>query len=670
MKNAQRQIFYFNQPLFVLTLGIAVGIFIQSSLEISELSLVVGLVASLPFWAGIFLWFKKGIKIATFCFAIWVGAFLQMTSNQRLNPEHYTRILQIGTLYALQGEVQSIKGKNAVIQLQMQRETPVSGKISLRFKDSLPRNFLGKRLLFYTRLLPIEPPKNPFEFDYQQYMKRRNVFWQGNALEFQLVGEGGFSLEIVAQKFRSRLISALAKYHFSEQSRAVMGALLLGYRDEIQPDIYQNYADAGAIHLLAISGLHIGILVGGWMLLLNIFFPRNRYKWIKITLILSFLWCYALLTGLSPSVVRATTMFSFLSITQGQRLRKGRYDALVLSAFVLLIFNPNWLFEVGFQLSYAAVFSIVTFFPVFQPFAPKNKVLKIPYDIFCVSLAAQLGVMPLSLYYFHQFPGLFFVTNLQILPFLGVILGAGIFILILAYFDILPEFVAVFYDKIIGLMNAIVAKIAGVEAFIFRDVFFTPALLVISVCGVVALGLWVLFGKKKYVFAFLLAVLGVECCVLYDAYREGNRQNIIVYSDYHQLVMSVQQGAFWEIFSEENSAQSLQKYVRGIKRNFQPQQIVFKELPPMLQTPKETFLIVSEPYYLPEVLPAPIYLILTNSPPIHLGKFLQNCPNVKMVIASGHNKKWVVAQWEKTCQQKKIPFHWVSEKESLKINLY
>ena len=176
------------------------------------------------------------------------------------------------------------------------------------------------------------------------------------------------------------------------------------------------------------------------MILLYIFDPIKRLlkseKGINV-LIIIMLWGFAFLTGLSPSVIRAVTMFSFFAFAKIINRDTNAINTLFLSYFTLLVINPNWLFHVGFQLSYLAVFFILWLVPIWNKFYyPKHLILKKFWGIITVTLAAQIGIIPLSLFYFHQFPGLFILTNLIVLPVIGLILCLGILLIFLSSFKI------------------------------------------------------------------------------------------------------------------------------------------------------------------------------------------------------------------------------------------
>ena len=204
-------------------------------------------------------------------------------------------------------------------------------------------------------------------------------------------------------------------------------------------------------------------------------------------------------------------MFSFVAYAFYLNRPSNTYNILALSMFfILLVFNPLLLFDVGFQMSYAAVFAIVWIYPLLQKFwNPKKWLLKYVWQLLSVSIAAQIGVLPISLYYFHQFPGLFFISNLLIVPFLGLILGLGIVVIALILLNLAPNILIEIYDSLIGSMNTIIGWVAQQEAFIFKNIPFDTAQLMLSYCLIIAL-IWVLTKVTfKRTIVLLICLLGL-----------------------------------------------------------------------------------------------------------------------------------------------------------------
>ncbi len=187
---------------------------------------------------------------------------------------------------------------------------------------------------------------------------------------------------------------------------------MLGYRDYMNADIVQAYASSGALHVLSVSGLHVGVLFLALQFIFSWMDKYRKLKWVKVMLVLSVMFFYAVLTGLSPSVLRAVVMFTFFVIAKVLNRDNNMYNVLGVSCLLLLFWNPYLITEIGFKLS-LAVLGIVVLYPILQPILTfKNKIMKGAWSITCLSIAAQIATFPISLYYFHQFPNLFLISNL------------------------------------------------------------------------------------------------------------------------------------------------------------------------------------------------------------------------------------------------------------------
>ncbi|SFF69767.1 competence protein ComEC [Salegentibacter agarivorans] len=408
----------------------------------------------------------------------------------------------------------------------------VKGKILLSIsKDSINKELVpGMKLLVPYKLKNIAEPLNPYRFNYRNYMQKQRVEKQlqvGDS-EIKIINEKEESAVSYASKLREKIIKKLPETKIEKNELAIIQALLLGQRQDISKEIYEEYAAAGAIHNLAVSGLHVGII----LLILNwLFKPFNYFKnglIFKTILLIILMWGFAILAGLSPSVVRAVTMFSFIPIGMQMRRKTSVLNSLFISLFILLLVNPYFIFQVGFQLSYLAVFAIVTIQPkLFKLWQPKFKITKYFWGLLSVSIAAQIGVLPLSLFYFHQFPGLFFLSNLVVLPVLGIILGLSILVILLSLLNLLPNFIAETYGKLISLMNQFISWVAGKEEFVFTDIHFniwqnlSAYLLIISF-------ILLLYQKsfRNLVF-FLCGILIFQNSMLYSKMQNSTSESIV-----------------------------------------------------------------------------------------------------------------------------------------------
>ena len=446
------------------------------------------------------------------------------------------------------------------------------------------------RLVFVGKYTPISPPKNPYQFNYKRYMERKGVYGRTEVVAFSVVKNNTTGFMGSIARTRSHLAIVIDKY-FNQESSALLKTLVLGKRTDLDNEVYQHYVDAGAVHILAISGLHVGIITAILLLLLQKMPNLGFYRPLRYFILLAGLWTFAFIAGASPSVLRATVMFSFVGLSTLIRRKQGRFDALMLSMLFLLLINPYYLYDVGFQLSYAAVFSIMKFYPVMRKWwQPENKYLQWIWSLFLVGLSAQIVVLPISLYYFHQFPILFFVSNLVVVPLLQPILIGGIIALCLGSFGILPYAIVFVLEKLIALMNFLVAFIAHQETFIIRNIPFTTPLLLSSLLTVFILIVFVHFRKYKVLVALLLSVLLFQGVLFYHKYKLETTEEMLVFSKYKQKVITIRQGDKLSIYQTDTI--SPDPVVMNYIKNKGISNIELKKMPYILRFKQKNYLLM------------------------------------------------------------------------------
>ena len=622
-----------NFPLLLIVLGFIFGIIFQDNFLISiNYSILLSFISVFLVYFSFFI-LNKYTKITTFTFSFFLGILLYSIHYEPNIKNNYTLILSQNKEYTLQGIIEDVKNNNLSIKLQFADNYKVTGKISLHIKDSISVNEIGKSILFKTKLTSISSVKNPYQFDYQKYMQRKYIYWQGHTDEYKVQNKTSFSLILWAKRLQNYLATSLDNYPFSNESRGIIKALVLGVRSDIDSETYQEYIDAGAVHILAISGLHIGIITILITKIVNLFLPKRR-KIIKIAIVFSILLTYAFIAGLSASVLRAVIMFGAYSIAELLGNKRARYDSLIFSIFVLLLFKPNFLFDVGFQLSYAAVLSILLFLPLYNRyFIYKNLIFNTISDTIKVSIAAQIGIIPLSLFYFHQFAGLFLVTNIIILPFLGIILGIGIFVVILANFQVLPLWLVKIYDFLIFSMNYVIENISSYKTMIISDVYFDKMMLFISFFFIGSLLFYLYLRKIKYLYLTLISVIFFQIYLIFDKYKEQKISQIIVFNQYKQTLLAKQDNG---------------------------KNIDYQCLNNILSVKGKNILIIDEVIYIDDSIKAD-YVLLCNSPKINLEKFIEK-KSIKVLVVDGSNFPTMVKKWQKTAEKYNIPFHYTQEK--------
>lgn len=608
--------------------------------------------------------------ITTFCIGILTQTFHQ--KNNHLN--HYSN-LDIDKEVTLQLKIHKYLNTG---QYYDRYEVDIldidnhmsSGRVILNInKDSL-HEILNIDEVYTSKSLlrEILPPLNPNQFHYKNYLKKKHIYHQLyiKPTELFMLSNSINTIYGFANSLRKKINESLKKHLFKDDELSIINALLLGQRQDISDEVYTNYTNAGAIHILAVSGLHIGIILLLLNLLLKPIENLKKGQTIKLIVIIILLWCFAVIAGLSASVVRAVTMFSFIAYAMHIKRATNIYNILALSMFFLLLFKPSFLFDVGFQLSYVAVFAIVWIQPMlYKLWKPNFKAVDYVWQLFTVTLAAQFGILPISLFYFHQFPGLFFVSNLVIIPFLGFILGMGILVMILATLNILPQFIANLYGSIISLMNSFITWIANQEGFLFRDISFNWKQLITAYILIICFILLLKKPKPRRVISFLIAVLIFQGVLIYNKYDTVQNQKFIVFHKSRHTLLASHIGNQLILNNQDYENDNIiNNYKIGNNIN-SVESNSFQNIYSLKE--KKLLVIDSLGVYKIKNL-NPEYVLLTNSPKINLTRLIDSL-HPKQIIADGNNYKSYIENWKATCLKEKIPFHSTNEKGAFIIEL-
>jgi competence protein ComEC len=554
-----------------------------------------------------------------------------------------------------------------VVEIIQTDSVKTRGKVVLNVqKDSLVNRLKVDNLLFTKPdFKEINSPLNPHQFNYKNYLAKQGIHQQLflENHQFKKVGFSAFSLKGISAKFRNHVEESLKKYNFKADELAVINALLLGQRQDISKELVSDYSRAGAIHILAISGLHVGII----LLILNWFFKPleklKKGKYIKTFLVVLFLWMFAFVAGLSASVVRAVTMFTFLSIGLSFRRKNIIEFSLISSMFLLLIVKPMFLFDVGFQLSYLAVFGIIWIQPkLFKIYNPRFIIDKKVWELITVSVAAQAGILPLSLFYFHQFPSLFLLSNLIIIPFLGAILIGGIVIIFLSLVGFLPQFLASIYGFIISLMNNFVNWISHQEQFLLKEIS-------VSLLMMIASYVFIIFGTRffmdrstKRVVYLLISIIIVQSVFVYEEYQKTNKKEFVVFHKSKNSVFGIREGEELLVLHNLDSLEIKKSNMMTSYRIGESVTQTFKtnHSNNVFQFDKENILLVdSLGIYQLTNLKKPV-VVLQYSPKINLSRLIQTI-KPSQIIADGSNYKSYVKRWENTCEKQKTPFYFTGK---------
>jgi competence protein ComEC len=521
----------------------------------------------------------------------------------------------------------------------------------------------GDNILFQTFVNTVEPPKNPHQFDYKQFLKYKKIYFQAYipAENWQNLNVKSSGLLSWVNQLRIQRIAQIKTFINGEAEQGVAMALLLGFKEELSDDIQAAYSETGAIHVLAVSGLHVGIIAMILRFILNQFYWKKR-KSLKLLLIILPIWFYALFTGFTPSVIRATVMFTMLVYGLERNSQPNIYNILAASAFVLLFFEPYFLFSVGFQLSYAAVFGIVYFQPKLAIwYLPENKIINYFWQLTMVSVAATLGTLPLTLYYFHQFPIWFWLSSAIVIPAAFVILILGLAFFTIGLIPYLDVFLGKAIHYVIHIMNWCIQTIHHFPLAAIKGLWFTDTEFYLILAAILTFGFLLQTRKIRWTIYSLSFIILLASISLFHHFQSAHQKQVVIYSISNASAIDFINGqTVTNLQSENLSAKNYEFAAQSHhwKLNIETidstaidenlNQPFLKKQANLIQFHDKTFLIVNKNIEPTTEKIQVDYLIVLNNPKIKIAN-LNNAFTFKKIIFDASNKFWQIEKWKLEC---------------------
>ncbi|HEX7845007.1 MAG TPA: ComEC/Rec2 family competence protein, partial [Chitinophagaceae bacterium] len=474
--------FWRKTPFLRLLLFLIPGILLQWYLQLSVAIWLATAGSALIIFSGFYFLslfqrfkflFITGLAVAMLFVAL--GALLVWKQDVRNNSNWFghsynsSDALIVSLDEPLVEKTKSFKA-NAIVHsiIKDGNSIPVAGRIIVYFKKDTVVNELayGSQLIFKKPLQEIKNSGNPGGFDYKRYSLFQGITHQVYLQqgEFEIIaGKKEKWLPKFIYDSREWVLTILRNNIKGDKELGLAEALLIGYKDDLDKSLVQSYTNTGVVHVIAISGLHLGII---YLLLVALLRPLKSKKYLRILkplIIIAGLWLFSLLAGAQPSVLRSAVMFTCIVLGESLGRRTSIYNTLAASAFLLLCYDPYWLWDLGFQLSYSAVLSIVIFMkPVYNLLYFKNKLADNIWKLNAVTLAAQLLTLPISIYHFHQFPSYFFLTNFFAVPLSSVILIGEVILCVFSFVPVLAIFIGKILRWLIWLMNTYVERVEAI----------------------------------------------------------------------------------------------------------------------------------------------------------------------------------------------------------------
>ncbi|MFC4262776.1 ComEC/Rec2 family competence protein [Ferruginibacter yonginensis] len=549
----------------------------------------------------------------------------------------------------------------------------VNGTLLLYFAKNKTAATLqyGDKILIKGNLQSIQNNGNPGAFNYSRYMAFQQTYHQVYLKEADFIVLHQQKTNIVYDFIywaRSKVVKTLQKYIVGDKKVVgITEALLIGYKEDLDKDTVQAYSNTGVVHIIAISGMHLGLI---YVVLVWLFSKLPYIKNSPITrviLILGCLWLFSLITGAAASVLRSAVMFTFIVIGKNFFKQASIYNTLAASAFVLLCYNPYLLWDVGFQLSYFAVIGIVWLQkPITNIWYIKNKFLRSIWEMCAITIAAQIIAFPICIFYFHQFPTLFLLANLICVPLSTVILFAEILLLIVSAIKPLASAIGQTIYVLTWLMNTCITycnniPFAVIDA-IFANVLSTILLYVFVVSGCA----YLLYKNKVLKYTTSVALLLFLVCWGYHKWQLLQQQKIVIYNVSKHTAIDFIEGNKYQFYGDDTLR------IDGALQNFnlKPSRILYQinvapnGLPAVQQqhnffefNNKKIWIIDSAITCKPLANPIEVdVLLVTKNPNINLENILI-AVKPHCIVFDGANSLWKIEQWKKQCDDLHLRCH-------------
>lgn len=540
---------------------------------------------------------------------------------------------------------------------------PVRGKALLYFgKDStvVPSLTYGSQVVFTKPLQAIKNSGNPGNFDYKQYNAFQDIYHQvflkpNEYAATNTVHVNGFKKWLFG--VRNFVVSRLQQNITTAREAGVAEALLIGYRDNLDKDLVQAYSNTGVVHIIAISGLHLGMI---YLVLVLLFKPFRRTKWarwVKPVIILTVLWLFTLIAGGVPSILRSAVMFSFIVLGETINRKGSIYNTLAASAFVMFCVNPYYLWDIGFQLSYAAVLSIVGFSKTIHNWIyVKNKFLDSLWSMTSVTLSAQILTTPIIFYSFHQFPNLFLFTNIVVVPLSTIILFAELAVLLTSFIPVVVHVVGAITTWLLAAMNNFIGWIDAFPFAVYDNIQNNMAETLVLYVVILSAYYWLLHKHNRAFILSLTALLVFASIDGVDTYLARQQQKVIVYNIPQCKAVDFIAGKQYCFVGDTSLLQD--DYLKNF--HLKPSRTVNEVAPvvtiddlyaslPFVQYSNRRILLLDKPYKFISTNKIPLdVIVVSHNPRVRIAD-LNNSFDCAHYVFDGSNSAWKIKQWRKDC---------------------
>ncbi len=562
---------------------------------------------------------------------------------------------------------------------------PAKGKLLVFFKKnkSQPNLHYGDLILINKIPEAIKNSGNPGAFDNKRYQNFQQIYDQVFLTDSEYVSLNQHSFNHL-NKFIYSLqiftIEGLRRYiKNDDETLGIAEALLIGYKNDLDKDLVQAYSNTGVVHIIAISGLHLGLI---YMVLLWLFdrIPFiKRFKIFKSISIISCLWIFSLLTGASASVLRSAVMFTCIIIGKTIKRQSSIYNSLAASAFILLCYNPYFLWDVGFQLSYLAIIGIISLQkPIHQLLYFETYLLKKIWEMSSITIAAQIITFPICLYYFHQFPNVFLISNLIAVPLSTVILFSEIILICFSWIPFLGIYLGKFIEVSIWLMNYLIICFNKIPFAICKNIYANLFSTYVLYALVICILCWLILENKKFIkYAFVFSILFTSIHAIASIHLTQQKKIIVYNAPRKQAIDLAYKNEYYFCGdSDLNNPISTKNILLQPSRSYFQLSQPVNDLPALTQNQYlwqfygKRFFILDTNLVFPSLTTKlqVDFLIVSKNPKMKIIDAAQFM-DTKLVVFEASNSLWKIEKWKKECDALNLPYYSIPEKGAFVFNI-
>ena len=539
-----------------LCAGIVTGLYIRPDLIFLSVSLIIiisGFASNLFFDK-----YQTNIIYGlTFTFSLFICGLVlynyEKTSLSILKPEESTFLCTLN-------DYPEEKANSYMMTVKLERKLlsgsteKIKGGLMLYCKkdSSLSKFIPGDMLLLRCTPMEIENRGNPCEFDYKFFMENQGIRY------YTFINTNDFLHHIIPKSrllihraliTREKIISMFRERGITGERLALVSAITLGQKRMLDPEQKLNFIKAGVMHIMAVSGLHAIILS---LFIFNLlFFMKGRFNLLRVIITIVILWAFAFITGLTPSVLRATLMYSFLQAGKLMKRPANSINLVLASAFVLIINRPSVIYDAGFQLSYSAVIYIISFYKGFyQLLMFKNWLADKIWQSAAVTIVAQAGTLPLTILLFNRFPTYFMLANITIVPISNLLIVTGCFIPMFYHIRFLSSYLAMLLNYLTGLTEKLTAIAASLPYSSIENIGLTLMGCILLACTIFLFSHW-FFKRRSFPLIYPLFFLALFCMSgLITNINTNSTNELIVYNTPGLTTIGIKTGRILNLFTD------------------------------------------------------------------------------------------------------------------------